>query len=116
MKERYSNIIGKNVTINYDSPTECLVLANELIDEIFVNLIENSMKHSRHDKPLVIDIVQTKVCKDGIEYARISVEDNGPGIPDEVKGKLFARLHRGRTTAKGKGLGLYLVKSLVEDI
>lgn len=42
------------------------------------------------------------------------VEYNGPGIPDEVKEKLFHRLERSATKAHGKGLGLYLVRTLVE--
>ncbi len=43
------------------------------------------------------------------------VEDNGPGIPDDFKGQIFHRILRGTTNAKGMGLGLYLVKSLVES-
>lgn len=115
IKDRYSHMTGRNITINYVPPAECQVEANELIDEIFINLVENSIKHSPSDKPLVIDIVQSEVCEDRKEYHRISVEDNGPGIPGEVKKKLFTRYYRGTTKARGKGLGLYLIKTLVED-
>jgi signal transduction histidine kinase len=45
----------------------------------------------------------------------VTIDDNGPGIPDEVKGKLFARFQRGTTKASGKGLGLYLVRTLAES-
>jgi PAS domain S-box-containing protein len=113
--DRYSHFSGRDVTINYTPPAECLVVANELIDEIFINLVENSIKHSSKDRPLVIDILQTKVYEAGSEYFRISIEDNGPGISDMVKDKLFARYSRGETKARGKGLGLYLIKILVED-
>ena len=115
ISDRYSHVSGREVTINYTPPAECLVMANELIDEIFINLIENSIKHSHKDRPLVIVVLQTMVCEDGKEYFRISVEDNGPGISDEVKQNLFARFYRGETKAKGKGLGLYLIKTLVEN-
>jgi PAS domain S-box-containing protein len=115
MKEHYQHFGGRDISINYIRPAECMVVANELIEEIFRNLVENSIKHSSPDKPLVIDIIQSKVCEDGKEYNRISVEDNGPGIPDEVKEKLFRRFYRGHTKAGGKGLGLYMVKTLVED-
>lgn len=115
MKEHYTHFSGRDIIVNYVPPEECLVVANELIDEIFTNLIENSIKHSPPDKPLVIDILQSKFCENGKEYNRISIEDNGPGIPDDVKEKLFRRFYRGRTMARGKGLGLYLVKTLVDD-
>jgi signal transduction histidine kinase len=48
------------------------------------------------------------------KYYRCSVEDNGPGIMDELKSQLFNRFKRGATKAHGKGLGLYLVRTLVE--
>ena len=115
MKEYYANFSGRDIMINYIPPDECLIIANELVDEIFTNLIENSIKHSPPDKPLIIDIIQSEVCEDGKEYNRISIEDNGPGIPDGMKEKLFTRFYRGRTMARGKGLGLYLIKTLVED-
>jgi PAS domain S-box-containing protein len=115
VKDKYSHVVGRDITINYIPPAECLVMANELIEEIFINLVENSIKHTHKDKPLVIDIIQAIVCENGKEYFRISIDDNGPGISDEVKKKLFSRFSRGETKAKGKGLGLYLVKALVED-
>lgn len=114
IKDHYTNFGGRDITIHYIPPAECMVEANELIDEIFINLIENSIKHSPPDKPLVIEILQSKACEGGKEYNRISIEDNGPGIPDDVKEKLFRRYYRGRTMARGKGLGLYLIKTLVE--
>jgi signal transduction histidine kinase len=44
----------------------------------------------------------------------ITVEDTGPGIPDAVKGKLFTPLFT--TKSKGQGLGLAVVKRLVEGL
>jgi PAS domain S-box-containing protein len=114
LKSRYSHIAGRGITISYEPSKECIVLANRLIDELFINLIENSIKHSPPDKPLAIQILQTTVCSDGKEYFMVSVEDNGPGIADSVKNKLFTRYFRGMARTKGKGLGLYLVKTLVE--
>jgi len=45
----------------------------------------------------------------------VTVEDNGPGIPDEQKIRLFSGLQQGRPKATGSGLGLYLVKTLVDS-
>ncbi len=43
------------------------------------------------------------------------MEDNGPGIPDDIKSKLLRRLNPENTKARGKGFGLYLIKQLVDD-
>ena len=50
----------------------------------------------------------------GKDFYEVSIADNGPGITDELKSKLFARFQRGTTKAIGHGLGLYLVRTLVE--
>ncbi len=49
------------------------------------------------------------------KYYRVTVEDNGPGIPDELKNRLFMRFQGDQAKAIGKGLGLYLVRTLVHD-
>jgi signal transduction histidine kinase len=51
----------------------------------------------------------------GIEYYQITVEDNGPGNSDELKPRIFDRQLKGNSKAKGSGIGLYLVKTLVES-
>jgi signal transduction histidine kinase len=81
--------------------------------DVFSNIVENAIKHSIG--PVTIDIRPGKMIRDGRNYCLINVEDNGPGIPDELKERLFTRFQRGITRAGGKGLGLYLVKSLVES-
>jgi signal transduction histidine kinase len=45
----------------------------------------------------------------------VTIEDNGPGIPDELKARLFTRSNKGFQRSSGKGLGLYLIKMLAED-
>jgi signal transduction histidine kinase len=44
----------------------------------------------------------------------ITVKDTGPGIPDSLKPVLFEKYCRGLTTKTGKGIGLYIVRRLVE--
>ncbi|WP_424359381.1 PAS domain S-box protein [Methanocella sp. MCL-LM] len=91
-----------------------VVEANELLKDVFVNLISNAIKHSDVDQPLTIEVKVEPVTENGRQYYSCAVEDNGPGIPDSVKSKLFYRFQRGATKAHGKGLGLYLVRTLVE--
>jgi signal transduction histidine kinase len=56
-----------------------------------------------------------KVVWDDKHYFRIMIDDNGPGIDDESKAKLFSRFTRGESRASGKGLGLHIARTLVED-
>lgn len=115
MKASFSKVRGRQVSIDYHPMPKCSVMANDLIYDVFYNLIGNAIKHTDPGKPLKIDIRVKGQTIAGKEYLKISIEDNGPGIPDELKGKLFTWLERGKTRASGRGLGLYLVKTLVED-
>jgi signal transduction histidine kinase len=111
--ESYGDIPGSQVTIDYTPVDGCFVMANELLTDVFTNLVGNSIKHS--DGHVTINIKLLKdTCKDGSACYRVLVEDNGPGVPDEMKEKIFNRLRRGATRAHGSGLGLYLVRALLD--
>jgi len=110
-----TSIKDREINVRVDAPKLCFVKANDLIRDVFVNLIDNSIKHSDPSKSLTIDIIIKPVVDNKREYFLCVIEDNGPGIQDWVKDKIFMRFSRGTTKAHGKGLGLYLVKRLVED-
>jgi PAS domain S-box-containing protein len=113
IKNNYPSVVGRDIQIRLTRDCECMVAANELLKDIFVNLIGNSIKHSSGS--ILINVVMEKVTEEGAQYCRVSVEDNGPGIPDDIKGKLFYRLNIENAKARGKGFGLYLIKQLVDD-
>jgi len=104
---------GRDVSIRYDCAGDCHVRANELLEDVFSNVIGNSVKHSTG--PLSVDVAVSRAFQDGEAYYKVAIEDDGPGIPDELKGKIFIRFQRDMTRARSKGIGLYLVKSLVES-
>jgi PAS domain S-box-containing protein len=110
---QFAHVPGRQVTINYRASARCMVMANDLLKDVFSNIIGNAVKHSQG--LLIIDVGLECVEDHGKSYCRVTVDDNGPGIPDDLKGRLFARFQRGVTKASGRGLGLYLVKSLVES-
>lgn len=115
LKGDYDGANGRDVAIRLEGRDDCRVMANGLIHDVFSNLIGNSIKHSDNDKHLDINIRVDRHTDGGQDFCRVAIEDNGPGIPDGVKGRLFHRFQRGDTKASGKGLGLYLVRSLVDD-
>ena len=104
---------GREIKINYKTTIKKFVIASELLRDVFDNIISNAIKHSTG--PVEISITLTKMFENGWEYYKVAIEDDGPGIPDEVKTKLFQRKQRGRSKTAGSGLGLFLVKKLVED-
>jgi PAS domain S-box-containing protein len=105
----------KKVTINFEPIPHYIVEGSELLRDVFYNLINNAVKHSIPGKPVNIDVNVERVNENGRAFYRCVIEDDGPGIPDELKPRLFHRFQRGKTKAHGKGLGLYLVRTLVES-
>ncbi len=103
----------KAITLNLNGHEHCYVKANELLHDVFANLVSNAIKHTGDQADIVIDMDVVK--EDGSGYCRVMIEDNGPGIPDDLKCMVFNRMLRGTTSVQGIGLGLYLVKSLVES-
>jgi signal transduction histidine kinase len=80
-------------------------------DQILTNLLDNAAKFSPADAPVRIELSREA---DG---ARLSVVDRGSGVPPEDLPHIFERFHQGRDARArrtGLGLGLYIVKGLVE--
>jgi signal transduction histidine kinase len=102
---------GRRINIDYSLAAGCNVKANELLRDVFANLLGNSVKHSSPDKTLHIVV---RLTTSG-QWHRVTIEDDGPGIPDERKAKVFSRLSPGNMKLMGTGLGLGLVKTLVES-
>jgi len=86
---------------------------NELAKDIFLNLFSNAIKFDNHEK-IVIEVEIESRTIDKIPYWCVSVADQGPGIDDGIKDKIFDRFTQGPSTSIGTGLGLYIAKALVE--
>ncbi|PWQ96820.1 sensor histidine kinase [Leucothrix arctica] len=83
----------------------------ELLIQMMANLIENSIRYCAEGTAIVIHCVS-----DG-EQVRLQVSDNGSGIPEADREHVFERLYQGdrsRTDKRGTGLGLSLVKAIIE--
>ncbi len=103
----------KTVTVNLNGHTRCCVRANELLYDVFANLVSNAIKHTEGRASITISLDIRKEA-DRLSYL-VSVEDDGQGIPDNIKDCIFSRLIKGNTRTNGSGIGLYLVKSLVDS-
>jgi len=94
-----------------EAPAACpavAVRANELLESVFRNLLTNAIVHNDRETPHVS--VTTRLEDDTVA---VSVADDGPGIADREKRRVFDRDHRDPDSA-GTGLGLFLVDVLVD--
>ncbi len=95
------------MTIELEVSNTCSkVQGGPLLKELFSNLISNSIEHSGGDRTRVTNAEH----EDHVVY---SVEDNGGGIPDDIKDTLFKRRVKGGKSA-GSGFGLFLVQEIIE--
>ncbi len=111
--EEHSIIRDKNIVIDYSATSGQLVLAEPLLKDVFSNLVGNAIKHSNGAVQIWVKIDDVK--ENNSRYYRVTIEDSGPGIPDDMKNKIFNRLQQSKAKARGMGLGLYLVRSLVNS-
>lgn len=102
---------SNNLSIIFDTDTEEKLIAFDVdnMERIILNLISNAIKFNKPGGEIEVNIS----CKDSIE---ISVKDSGIGIPEDKIDKIFERFEQVKTNTKkeGSGIGLNLVKSLIE--
>jgi signal transduction histidine kinase len=95
--------LNLNQTMNY------WITGNEFIEDIFNNLFSNAIKH--HDKDRVhIQIKIESLFSRGVDYWVVIIIDNGLGIPEEKKKHLFT----GKLRKNGSGIGLSIVKNIID--
>ena len=115
ISESLRHISQKHDDYKIVADCEELVLARmdvRLIIQVLVNLIDNAIKYTPSGSVICIRGIK----KDG--KAQISVEDDGPGIPEEMKPHIFEMFYTGKTTVmdshRSLGLGLALCHSIIE--
>lgn len=79
------------------------------IDQVLTNILNNALKYGK-GRPVKIDLRQKN------DFMSISVTDQGMGIPDHFKDKIFSRFQRAvpASEVSGLGLGLYISKQIIE--
>lgn len=105
----------KSIETVFLKPTQKIKKVKADEDKIRVvlqNLIENAIKYSGEGSKVIIS-----VSEEG-EFVRVSIKDNGIGIPEEDKGNIFNKFYRGEKAKSehsfGSGLGLYTAKKIAE--
>ncbi|MDO9000109.1 MAG: ATP-binding protein [Bacteroidota bacterium] len=84
-----------------------------IFPSIITNLVDNAIKYSPEQKEILIDLLEEK------SNILLRVKDNGLGVSDSDKEKIFTKFYRAGNestrNSKGTGLGLYIVKYIVKN-
>ena len=104
MREVIKNV-AKGYEIKINIKGDCKAKVDESIYSVIDNIILNAMVHGKANQ-IDVELENKNGCT-------IKIADNGIGIPDEIKNKIF---NEGFSygEAKGSGLGLYIVKKIIE--
>jgi PAS domain S-box-containing protein len=96
----------KSEKINYKD----LILADSLFEQLILNILTNAVKNDPHE------IINIEIEKKSINNEKIllTIADYGSGIHPNDREGIFERFKIFRKTGKGSGLGLFIIKTLVE--
>ena len=105
----------RSTKINVDIAPDIPLLDGDRpgLTSVVVNLLENAAKYSQPD-PVIYTVLQ----RGGDSEIVWTVADNGPGIPDREKRRVWTKFYRvgneDTRSTKGTGLGLFIVKQIID--
>ena len=101
------------LTKKYDSKLSLIKADPKLVRIIFQNLLTNAVKYTPEKGKISVEITQKE------QDILIKVSDTGYGIPEHQKNKIFSKLFRADNArekeAEGTGLGLYIIKMVIDS-
>lgn len=97
-----------DVTFGVDVPDGVFVAANDLLSDVFKNLLTNAVDHNDREGLRIEGGVEVEP-----DTVTVRIADNGTGIPDEHKDEVFRRGATGHVKQTGSGFGLFFVDAMV---
>ena len=105
--ERLDAALAKEVDLGFETAPASIVGSRWMLREMLANLIDNAITYTPAGGRITVR------CGSVDGAAFVEVEDDGPGIPEGERGKVFERFYRvGGTAAEGSGLGLAIVREV----
>ncbi|MFX1385104.1 MAG: ATP-binding protein [Promethearchaeota archaeon] len=92
---------------------ELLAEANEFLLDIFENILHNAIKYNQN-QTIEIQIIIDKIVNDSKNFIQMQFKDNGIGIPNDTKKLIFQKGNKQDKHIRGLGIGLSLVKKILE--
>ena len=107
-----SSFQNKSVSIDVNTCPDLYIQGTDVqLEQILINLITNAIHAMEAMDNAKIEIGFIKVDK----HIQILVSDNGPGVPEEIKDKIFSSFFTTKEKGKGTGLGLSISKKIAEE-
>lgn len=104
----------QNLEIHIPNDLPKVLADGKLMTQVYLNVIHNAIKYTPDKGTISLSLFN----EDG--WVISTIKDNGPGIPEKEQAHLFQKFFRGTKASKehteGSGLGLFIAKSMVEDI
>jgi len=99
---------GRRVTTDFPPSLPLVPVDEVLLEQVFVNLLENAAKHTPAGSPIDIG------AEEGNDEVVVTVADRGPGVPAGEEERVFDKFQRaGGATGPGVGLGLTICRGIV---
>ena len=109
----YHGVKGLHLKKNLDPSMPAIEADAGRLRQLLNNLVKNSIEAADSDDGIELQLTTRCTSEKECRYVEIQLQDNGPGIPEEIIGRLFEPYVT--TKPKGTGLGLAIVKKIVEE-
>jgi PAS domain S-box-containing protein len=111
LRDEFENVARSypEATFHLGEMPDVTVPANDLLPAVFRNLLHNAVQHNAEGDSRV----EVTVADRG-DAVRVSVADDGPGVPEDQRESIFGR-ERKSLESPGTGMGLYVVDTLVDQ-
>ncbi len=103
--DREAHRAGKTLRTSIPDDPVCVVGDPDVIEIATRNLVENAIEHTGEGALIEVRLNQA---------GKLEVADNGPGIADAIRDKIFTPFWRGSTSGQGAGLGLAIVQRIAD--
>jgi signal transduction histidine kinase len=98
------------ITLRYEMPSQNAVVLGDAgeLRRVLVNLVANAANWTPKGGTVTVRVTVTG------GYASVGIEDDGYGVPEELRGHMFERFVGRSPQGGGTGLGLYIVRRILE--
>ena len=107
MRDTIDEVIKNHPSIDFDIKGKARVMADDSIASVIDNIIRNAVIHGKADKITITTGKERDMCE-------VRIADNGTGIPDDIKKKIFEEGFKYGDTGH-TGIGLYIVEKAMES-